>query len=393
MMRSTLLTSIHVEKNQNFKKMSLVNDEELRRGGFVAINELDDKRVKAIKPLIPPQILMEDLPLSLSAAQTISKGRTSAENIIAGKDDRVLVIVGPCSIHDPKAAFEYASKLRDYASTVEKDLAIIMRVYFEKPRTTVGWKGLINDPFLDGSFQINKGLRTARSLLLSLNEMGVPAGCEFLDTISPQYVGDLVSWGAIGARTTESQIHRELASGLSVPVGFKNGTDGNVGVAIDAIKASSIGHHFLSVTKQGLSAIVHTEGNNSCHVILRGGVAGPNYSEVEVKKVVEKLNAAKLPAKIMIDCSHGNSSKVFANQVPVCADISKQLASGSTSQNIVGVMVESHLLEGRQDLPAEGPANLVYGKSITDACISWDDTVTLLNNLAEGVRARRTNKA
>eukprot|EP01117_Protostelium_nocturnum_P012916 TRINITY_DN4782_c0_g1_i2.p1 TRINITY_DN4782_c0_g1~~TRINITY_DN4782_c0_g1_i2.p1 ORF type:complete len:374 (+),score=124.46 TRINITY_DN4782_c0_g1_i2:116-1237(+) len=373
--------------------MSLVNDEELRRGGFVAINELDDKRVKAIKPLIPPQILMEDLPLSLSAAQTISKGRTSAENIIAGKDDRVLVIVGPCSIHDPKAAFEYASKLRDYASTVEKDLAIIMRVYFEKPRTTVGWKGLINDPFLDGSFQINKGLRTARSLLLSLNEMGVPAGCEFLDTISPQYVGDLVSWGAIGARTTESQIHRELASGLSVPVGFKNGTDGNVGVAIDAIKASSIGHHFLSVTKQGLSAIVHTEGNNSCHVILRGGVAGPNYSEVEVKKVVEKLNAAKLPAKIMIDCSHGNSSKVFANQVPVCADISKQLASGSTSQNIVGVMVESHLLEGRQDLPAEGPANLVYGKSITDACISWDDTVTLLNNLAEGVRARRTNKA
>jgi len=357
-----------------------------------AINELDDKRIKAIKPLIPPQILMEDLPLSLSAAETIAKARKEAEAVIAGTDDRMLVVVGPCSIHDPKAAIEYANKLKEYASSASEDLSIIMRVYFEKPRTTVGWKGLINDPFLDGSFQINKGLRTARTLLLNLNEMGVPAGCEFLDTISPQYVGDLVSWGAIGARTTESQVHRELASGLSVPVGFKNGTDGNVSVAIDAIKASSIGHHFLSVTKQGLSAIVHTQGNPSCHVILRGGGAGPNFSEEHVTKVVEKLTAAKLPPKVMIDCSHGNSSKVFANQLLVSADISKQLAGTNTSSNIVGVMIESHLKEGRQDLPDSGPAGLTYGQSITDACISWDHTVQLLDNLREGVRARRANR-
>ncbi|KAI7816450.1 3-deoxy-7-phosphoheptulonate synthase [Gamsiella multidivaricata] len=359
-----------------------------------ALNELDDKRIKEIKPLIPPQILMEDLPLSLAAAQTIIVGRHAAEEIIKGRDDRLLVIVGPCSIHDTKAAIEYAHKLKAYSAEAKEDLAIIMRVYFEKPRTTVGWKGLINDPQLNNSFQINKGLRVARTLLLDLNEMGVPAGCEFLDTISPQYVGDLVSWGAIGARTTESQIHRELASGLSVPVGFKNGTDGNVGVAIDAIKSASSGHHFLSVTKQGLSAIVSTEGNDSCHVILRGGVKGPNYEEADVKAVADKLVAAKLSARIMIDCSHGNSSKVFSRQMIVAEDIAKQLATSDISGDaITGVMIESHLKEGRQDIPESGPQGLVYGQSVTDACISWENTVELLNNLREGVRQRRIRRA
>ncbi|KAG0286410.1 hypothetical protein BGZ96_009474 [Linnemannia gamsii] len=351
-----------------------------------ALNELDDKRIKEIKPLIPPQILMEDLPLSLAAAQTIILGRHSAEEIIKGRDDRLLVIVGPCSIHDTKAAIEYAHKLKAYAAEASKDLAIIMRVYFEKPRTTVGWKGLINDPQLNNSFQINKGLRVARTLLLDLNEMGVPAGCEFLDTISPQYVGDLVSWGAIGARTTESQIH--------LPVGFKNGTDGNVGVALDAIKSASSGHHFLSVTKQGLSAIVSTEGNDSCHVILRGGVKGPNYEEAEVKAVADKLVGAKLPARIMVDCSHGNSSKVFSRQMIVAEDISKQMSSSDISGDaIMGVMIESHLKEGRQDIPAAGPQGLVYGQSVTDACISWENTIVLLENLREGVRGRRARRS
>jgi len=252
-----------------------------------ALNELDDKRIKQIKPLIPPQILMEDSPLTLQASQTVKNGRTSAEKIIKGQDDRLLVIVGPCSVHDVKAAIEYATKLKAYSDEANKELFIIMRVYFEKPRTTVGWKGLINDPDLNNSFQINKGLRAARKLLMDLNELGVPCGCEFLDTITPQYIADLVSWGAIGARTTESQVHRELASGLSVPVGFKNGTDGNMSIAIDAIKAAASGHHFLSVTKQGLSAIVETNGNDCCHVILRGGLKGPNYSAENVQSVAE----------------------------------------------------------------------------------------------------------
>ncbi|KAF9381743.1 hypothetical protein CPB97_007593 [Podila verticillata] len=356
-----------------------------------ALNELDDKRIKQIRPLVPPQILMEDLPLSLAAAQTIITGRQAAEEIIKGRDDRLLVIVGPCSIHDTKAAIEYAHKLKAYAAEASAELAIIMRVYFEKPRTTVGWKGLINDPQLNNSFQINKGLRIARTLLLDLNEMGVPAGCEFLDTISPQYVGDLVSWGAIGARTTESQIHRELASGLSVPVGFKNGTDGSVSVALDAIKSASSGHHFLSVTKQGLSAIVSTEGNDSCHVILRGGSKGPNYAEEDIKAVADKLTAAKLPARIMVDCSHGNSSKIFSRQMIVAEDLAKQMALVS-GDAIMGVMIESHLKEGRQDIPAGGPQGLVYGQSVTDACISWEDTVVLLDNLREGVRQRRARR-
>ncbi|KAF9333333.1 hypothetical protein BG006_003748 [Podila minutissima] len=315
-----------------------------------ALNELDDKRIK---------ILMEDLPLSLAAAQTIITGRQAAEEIIKGRDDRLLVIVGPCSIHDTKAAIEYAHKLKAYAAEASADLAIIMRVYFEKPRTTVGWKGLINDPQLNNSFQINKGLRIARTLLLDL-----------------------------------SQIHRELASGLSVPVGFKNGTDGSVSVALDAIKSASSGHHFLSVTKQGLSAIVSTEGNDSCHVILRGGSKGPNYAEEDIKAVSDKLTAAKLPARIMVDCSHGNSSKIFSRQMVVAEDLAKQMAGSAMSGDaIMGVMIESHLKEGRQDIPAGGPQGLVYGQSVTDACISWENTVVLLDNLREGVRQRRARRS
>ncbi|CAI2177808.1 689_t:CDS:10 [Funneliformis geosporum] len=356
-----------------------------------ALNELDDKRIKQIKPLIPPQILMEDSPLTLQAAQSVIIGRANAEKIIKGQDDRMLVIVGPCSVHDVKAAIEYAGRLKSYASEANDELFIIMRVYFEKPRTTVGWKGLINDPHLNNSFQINKGLRIARNLLLEINQMGVPCGCEFLDTITPQYLADLVSWGAIGARTTESQVHRELASGLSVPVGFKNGTDGNIGIAVDAIKAAGSGHHFLSVTKQGLSAIVATDGNDCCHVILRGGAKGPNYSAENVQEVAQKLEAAKLPARIMIDCSHGNSQKLFSKQVEVAKDIAEQLKSSPTGQHILGVMIESHLKEGRQNLPVEGPFNLAYGQSITDGCISWETTIQVLDTLREGVRARRMN--
>ncbi|KAI8371406.1 3-deoxy-7-phosphoheptulonate synthase [Radiomyces spectabilis] len=357
---------------------------------FSALNELDDKRIKGIKPLIPPQILMEDIPLTLQAAQTIVEGRRAAEAVIKGTDDRLLVVVGPCSIHDVKAAKEYATKLIEYAKAAEEDLLIIMRVYFEKPRTTVGWKGLINDPMLNNSYEINKGLRIARQLLLDLNEAGIPTGCEFLDTISPQYTGDLVSWGAIGARTTESQVHRELASGLSCPVGFKNGTDGGITVAMDAIKAANNGHHFLSVTKQGLSAIVQTEGNDACHVILRGGKSGPNYDAESVKKTAQALEKAKLPGLVMIDCSHGNSNKDHKRQPLVAQDIANQLAEPKhTGDNIVGVMIESHLVEGRQDIPSEGPHRLTYGQSITDACINWDDTVEALDILRKGVQARR----
>ncbi|KAK9710111.1 hypothetical protein K7432_008639 [Basidiobolus ranarum] len=356
------------------------------------LNELDDKRIKEIRPLIPPQILMEDLPMTDDAARSILAGRLGAEAIIQGRDDRLLVVVGPCSIHDTKAGLEYAHKLKEYAQAASQDLHIIMRVYFEKPRTTVGWKGLINDPLLNDSFQINKGLRIARRFLLDVNELGLPAGCEFLDTISPQFMGDLVSWGAIGARTTESQIHRELSSGLSVPVGFKNGTDGNVKVAIDAIKAANNGHSFLSVTKQGLSAIVTTEGNEHCHVILRGGATGPNYSAEHVQAVSKQLAAANLRSSVMIDCSHGNSSKVFSRQMVVAEDIADQLANGETGKEIFGVMIESHINEGRQDIPAEGPAGLKYGQSITDACINWEDTVKALDTLRKGVQARRTRK-
>ncbi|GAA5796881.1 hypothetical protein HPULCUR_002259 [Helicostylum pulchrum] len=355
-----------------------------------ALNELDDKHIARVKPLIPPQILMEDLPLNLKAAKTILKGRQGAENIIMSLDDRLLVVVGPCSIHDVKAGLEYAKRLLEYAENSKDDLHIIMRVYFEKPRTTIGWKGLINDPGLNNSYEINKGLHTARQFLLDVNEMGIPAGCEFLDAISPQYTGDLVSWGAIGARTTESQVHRELASGLSCPVGFKNGTNGGMEVAMDAIKAASHGHHFLSVTKQGVSAIFETAGNDLCHVILRGGKKGPNYSTQHIKTAAIDLEKKNLRPVVMVDCSHGNSSKDHNRQSIVAKDISKQLANPhKTGNNIIGVMIESNLVEGRQDIPPKGPHKLVYGKSITDACINWEDTVKTLNMLREGVRARR----
>ncbi|KXN88235.1 Phospho-2-dehydro-3-deoxyheptonate aldolase, Phe-sensitive [Leucoagaricus sp. SymC.cos] len=354
-----------------------------------ALARLENKRVKSTRPLIPPQILQEDLPLTLRAAQTILEGRLAIERILHGDDDRLLVVVGPCSVHNVDSALEYARRLRDYAETAKDDLLIVMRVYFEKPRTTIGWKGLINDPDLNGSFQINKGLRVARGLLLEVAKMGLPAGCEFLDTISPQYTADLVTWGAIGARTTESQVHRELTSALSMPTGFKNSTDGSIGIAVDACRAARSGHVFLSVGKEGLSSIVETEGNPDVHVILRGGSKGPNYTAEYVRDAGQKLAKAGLPQKIMIDCSHGNSQKQHQKQAEVVEDIAKQLESEDTASYIMGVMIESNLVEGRQDIPASGPAGLKYGQSVTDACISWETTVPVLERLRAGVRGRR----
>ncbi|KAI0801766.1 3-deoxy-7-phosphoheptulonate synthase [Irpex lacteus] len=354
-----------------------------------ALNRLEDRRVKATRPLIPPQILQEDLPLTLSAAQTVLEARKAAENILRSNDDRLMVVVGPCSVHNVDSALEYARLLKAYADQAKDDLHIVMRVYFEKPRTTVGWKGLINDPEMNGSFQINKGLRLGRTLLLDIAKMGLPAGCEFLDTITPQYTADLVSWGAIGARTTESQVHRELVSALSMPTGFKNSTDGTVGIAIDACRAASRPHVFLSVGKGGLSSIVETEGNPDVHVILRGGSTGPNYAAQYVRDCGEKLIKAGFPPKIMIDCSHGNSSKQHRKQIDVADDIARQLESEDTADMIMGVMLESNLEEGRQDIPPAGPAGLKHGVSVTDACISWEQTVPVLERLREGVRGRR----
>lgn len=348
----------------------------------------DDLRIKEIKELTTPASLVADVPLTDDVAQTVSNCRNALHKILHGGDDRLIVVMGPCSIHDTKAAMEYAGSLKAMRDKYKDDLEIVMRVYFEKPRTTVGWKGLINDPDLDGSFQINKGLRMAREVLLNVNAMGLPAGTEFLDMITPQYIADLVSWGAIGARTTESQIHRELSSGLSCPVGFKNGTDGNVKIAVDAIKAAQHPHHFLSVTKEGRSAIVTTTGNEDCHVILRGGKA-PNYDAESVEAAAAEIGKSGLAARIMIDASHGNSSKVPKNQNGVCQDIAKQLAAGDS--RIMGVMVESHLVEGRQDLVPGKP--LTYGQSITDGCVGWDDSASILETLAEGVRQRRLANA
>jgi len=359
------------------------------------LNALDDQRIRNYRPLLPPQILMEEYPLNLKAAHVVFEGRRGAEKILHGEDDRLVVVVGPCSVHDVKAALEYAEKLRDYAVTAIDDLHILMRVYFEKPRTTVGWKGLINDPQLNGSFQINTGLRLARGLLLEIASSGLPTACEFLDVITPQYHADLVSWGAIGARTTESQVHRELASGLSSPVGFKNGTDGSVSIAMDAMRAASSSHVFLSVSKQGLSAIVETDGNPSTHVILRGSNSGPNYSADHVSKVAAQLTKAGLTNRLMIDCSHGNSQKKFENQAVVAEDIARQLSDNSensTAPYIMGVMLESNLKEGAQKIPAEGPSKLVYGQSITDSCLSWETTVDVLETLRRGVQTRRTNR-
>jgi len=354
-----------------------------------ALLRLENRRVRATRPLIPPQILQEELPLTLTAAQTVIEGRKAVENILRGNDDRLLVVVGPCSVNNVESALEYANNLHRYAQQAKDDLQIVMRVYFEKPRTTVGWKGLINDPDMNSSFQINKGLRIARALLLDLAKLGVPVGCEFLDTISPQFTADLVSWGAIGARTTESQVHRELASALSMPTGFKNSTDGSVGVAVDACRAARTPHVFLSVGKEGLSSIIETDGNPDVHVILRGGAKGPNYAAEFVKDCGEKLKKADLPQKIMIDCSHGNSQKQHKKQLDVVHDVVKQLSSPETGALIMGVMLESNLLEGRQDIPASGPAGLKYGQSVTDACISWEQTMPALDELRRGVQGRR----
>ena len=345
----------------------------------------DDLRIANLRPLIPPAILMEELPITEDAAQTVSDTRRQIRAALEGADDRLAVVVGPCSIHDTKAAVEYADRLKQQANELSSALLLIMRVYFEKPRTTVGWKGLINDPHLDGQFAINEGLRTGRRLLLDLADMGLPAGCEFLDTIMPQFLADLVAWGAIGARTTESQVHRELASGLSMPVGFKNGTDGNTQIAIDAIKAARNPHHFLSVTKQGISAIVATAGNDCCHVILRGSNQGGNYDKDSIDTLASTLQNAGQPYRLMIDCSHGNSEKDHERQAHVATEVGDQVGAGSA--NIFGVMLESHLVEGRQDL-VDGKA-LVYGQSITDACISWEATTRVLAGLAEAVEKRR----
>ncbi len=344
----------------------------------------DDLRIREIKELSPPSHLMREFPCTTQISNVVHEARDAVHKIIHGEDDRMVVVIGPCSIHDPKAALEYVKRLKAERERFKGELEIIMRVYFEKPRTTVGWKGLINDPGLDGSFNINKGLRLARQLLLAVNDEGVPAGCEFLDMITPQYIADLVSWGAIGARTTESQVHRELASGLSCPVGFKNGTDGNIKIAIDAIKAASQSHHFLSVTKGGHSAIVSTLGNEDCHLILRGGKA-PNYDAQSINDSSEQLAKAGLSAKIMIDASHANSSKKPENQPMVMDDIAQQMETGD--QRIFGVMIESHLVGGRQDL-VEGQ-ELVYGQSITDGCIDWDTSVKVLERLAQAVKVRR----
>ncbi len=344
----------------------------------------DDLRIKAIKELAPPAHLIREFPCSERAATAVHDARQAIHRILHGEDDRLIAVVGPCSIHDVRAAREYAGRLAEQRGRLAADLEIVMRVYFEKPRTTVGWKGLINDPDLDGSFEINRGLRLARELLLDVAELGLPAGCEYLDMITPQYIADLVSWGAIGARTTESQVHRELASGLSCPVGFKNGVDGSVRIAIDAVKAAGQPHHFLSVTKGGHSAIVSTAGNQDCHVILRGGRT-PNYDAASVASACQQLAAAGLPERLMIDASHANSGKKPERQLPVCQDVAGQIAAGDG--RIVGAMVESHLVGGRQDLAAG--KQLTYGQSITDACIGWEDTVRVLDLLAQGVRQRR----
>ncbi|MEJ1960901.1 MAG: 3-deoxy-7-phosphoheptulonate synthase [Gammaproteobacteria bacterium] len=347
----------------------------------------DDLRIRDIRELITPEDLSREFPCSEHAAEVVGEARHAIHRILHKQDDRLIVVIGPCSIHDIAAAREYAALLKQQRDRFRGDLEIVMRVYFEKPRTTVGWKGLINDPGLDGSFRINDGLRVARSLLLGINEMGLSAGCEFLDMITPQYIADLVAWGAIGARTTESQVHRELASGLSCPVGFKNGTDGNVKIAVDAVQAASQAHHFLAVTKQGRSAIATTAGNGDCHVILRGGKV-PNYDAASVDAASKTISAAGLETCLMIDASHGNSSKKYENQPIVVDAIAQQLEAGD--RRIGGVMIESHLVAGRQDQVPGKP--LRYGQSITDACIDWTTSVSVLERLAQAVQKRRLTR-
>ncbi|HOL65150.1 MAG TPA: 3-deoxy-7-phosphoheptulonate synthase AroG, partial [Accumulibacter sp.] len=348
----------------------------------------DDVRIREIKELVPPAHVFREFPVGVRAALTTYNARHDIHRILHGADDRLLVVVGPCSIHDVDSAIDYAKRLHPEAQRWHSHLLIVMRVYFEKPRTTVGWKGLINDPRLDNSFRINEGLRLARGLLLEINDMGLPCATEFLDTITPQYTADLIAWGAIGARTTESQVHRELASGLSCPVGFKNGTDGNIRIAVDAIRAAQAPHHFLSVTKAGHSAIVSTAGNEDCHLILRGG-REPNYDSLHVDSACKEIAGSGLAARLMIDASHANSNKRFKEQLTVVKDVANQLAAGE--ERIIGMMIESHLSEGRQDLIPSQP--LEYGKSITDACLGWEDSLTALELLANGVIARRLAQA
>ena len=352
-------------------------------------SQTDDERIKDITVLPPPEHLIRFFPIRGTAVEElITETRRNIQNIMAGGDDRLLVVIGPCSIHDPAAALEYARRLKELRAKHRDTLEIVMRVYFEKPRTTVGWKGLINDPYLDESFRIDEGLRIARQLLIEINRLGLPAGSEFLDVISPQYIGDLISWGAIGARTTESQVHRELASGLSAPIGFKNGTDGNIRIATDAIQAAARGHHFLSVHKNGQVAVVQTNGNKDCHVILRGGKA-PNYDALSVAAACNDLEVAGLSPRLMVDCSHANSSKQHEKQLDVTREIAAQLAAGSRS--VFGLMIESHLTPGAQKFTPgkDKAAGLEYGKSITDACLGWPDSISALEILSQAVRSRR----
>ena len=356
-------------------------------------SQTDDQRIKDVTPLPPPEHLIRFFPIAGSPTeQLIGRTRSAVRQIMQRKDDRLLVIIGPCSIHDPSAALEYARQLKQQRERYADTLEIVMRVYFEKPRTTVGWKGLINDPYLDQSYRIDEGLRIARQLLVEINRLGMPAGSEFLDVISPQYLGDLIAWGAIGARTTESQVHRELASGLSAPIGFKNGTDGNIRIAIDAIQAAARPHHFLSVHKNGQVAIVETKGNKDCHVILRGGKA-PNYDAAHVAAACAAIEAANLDCTLMIDCSHANSNKQHERQVDVARDVAAQLKAGSNC--VFGIMVESHLVAGAQKFNAgkDDPARLRYGQSITDACLGWDDSLAVLDLLHGAVKARRAGRA
>ena len=366
-----------------------VQDLDIRPASPERTSKTDDERIKDITVLPPPEHLIRFFPIRGTPVESlITTTRRVIRRIIAGKDDRLLVVVGPCSIHDPMAALDYARRLKPLRDQYADTLEIVMRVYFEKPRTTVGWKGLINDPYLDESYRIDEGLRIARQLLIDINRLGLPAGSEFLDVISPQYIGDLIAWGAIGARTTESQVHRELASGLSAPIGFKNGTDGNIRIATDAIQAAARGHHFLSVHKNGQVAIVQTDGNQDCHVILRGGKA-PNYDAASVAAACQELAASKLPATLMVDCSHANSSKQHEKQLDVARDVAAQVAGGS--HGVFGLMVESHIHGGAQKFtPGKDQVEaLEYGKSITDACIGWDGTQTILQVLSEAVQARR----
>lgn len=350
----------------------------------------EDVRILGYDPLMPPALLQTEIPASRKTRETVIRGRKESIDVISGKSDKVLCIVGPCSIHDAVAAREYAHKLLKLSEELKDDLVVIMRAYLEKPRTTVGWKGLINDPDVDESFNINKGLRVSRGLFTELTDLGLPIASEMLDTISPQFLADLLSLGAIGARTTESQLHRELASGLSFPVGFKNGTDGTVGVALDAVQAASFPHHFMGVTKQGVAAITTTKGNENCFIILRGGTSGTNYDEKSVADVKAKLAKANSSTTIMVDCSHGNSNKDYRNQPKVLSEVARQISNGE--DKVIGVMIESNLNEGKQSVGPDGKSGLKYGVSITDACVGWESTETMLRELADAVRVRRSKK-